>query len=395
MLVSSNIVAAWLVPAGLIVLGTLGGWIVEQLAMRWVRSIVRHVTQRQQSVIAGALRGHITFWGFLVGVGLAYDTLYTLYYSQKNATAQKNVAGLPTVLFSPNNQQLIQNSLLALFVVSLSLMLSRIIIASIVASSASASRPVVSLVTNVTRFIVLAIGFMLVLSVYGINITPWLTTLGVAGLAVSLALTATLTDLVSGVLLLASHQIKIGEFIKLSTGEEGYITDITWRTTTLRQLNDNDVIVPNAKMTTLPVTNLHANTQEVIVTVDLGVAYTADLGQVERVTLEVASEVQQHVPGGVADFTPLVRFNAFSEYSIRVSVTLKAQSDADQLIVKHEFIKRLSVRYKAEGIAIPYPISSVQLNAPEQSSSVSMNGQPSAALGGGQASANSSDASSR
>lgn len=395
MLTSSNIVAAWLVPAGLIALGTLGGWVVEQLAMRWARSIVRHVTQRRQSVLARSLRGHITFWGFLVGVGLAYSTLYTLYNTQKNVAQKNGVSGLSTVLFSSDNQKLIQSSLLALFVISLSMMLSRIVIASIVASSASASRPVVSLVTNVTRFIVLAIGFMLVLSVYNINITPWLTTLGVAGLAVSLALQATLTDLVSGMLLLASHQLEIGEYVKLSTGEEGYITDITWRTTTLRQLNNNEVIVPNTKMTTLPVTNLHANTQGVIVIVDLGVAYTADLEHVERVTLEVASDVLQHVPGGVTDFTPLVRFNTFSEYSIRVSVILKAQSYADQFIVKHEFIKRLRVRYKAEDIAIPYPISSVQLNDPAQSSFESMDGQPGAELGSGQASAKSSDASSR
>lgn len=370
-------VMGWIVPVAIVVAATLAGWVVEQLAMRWLRSIVQHHTQRQQSVIAKSLWGHVTFWGFLLGVGLAYDTLITLYPPTK-----PNQPEFVRVLFSVQGQGYIHDSLLALFVISLTLVLSNIIVSMIVTSSASASRPVVSLVTNVTRFVVLVIGLLLVLSVFQISITPWLTTLGVAGLAVSLALQATLTDFVSGMLLLASRQLEIGEYVKLSSGEEGFITDITWRTTTLRMLNNNIVIVPNSKMTSQPVTNYKSNTQPIVVSVEVGVALGSDLDQVERVTFEVAQDVMKTGQGGVTDFEPLIRFANFGDSSIRMNTIMQAKSYGDQFLVRHEFIKRLRARYDVEGIVIPYPIQRVRL---EQSADGAK----------AQANAKSSEASSR
>jgi small-conductance mechanosensitive channel len=355
-LTASSILMAWIVPVAIVVIATLAGWVVEQIAIRWTRGIARHVSHRRETMVGRALRGHITFWGFLLGVGLAYDYAVTLY--NKGELTQ---SGLPVELFSASDQTFVHDGLRALFVVSLTFMLARVVTAIIVASSATTARPVVSLVTNVTRFIVLAIGFLLVLAVFGVSITPWLTTLGIAGLAVSLALQATLTDLVSGMLLLASRQLTIGEYVKLSTGEEGYISDITWRTTTIRQLSNNVVIVPNSKMTSLPVTNYHIDTQNIGVSVELGVSYNSDLDQVERVTIEVAQEVMRTVKGGMPEFEPSVRFNTLGDYSIRLTVSMQAQQVGDQDLIKHEFIKRLRRRYREEGISIPYPVQTVHL----------------------------------
>ncbi|HEY7975921.1 MAG TPA: mechanosensitive ion channel family protein, partial [Ktedonobacterales bacterium] len=364
------------------------------------RRLARHANHRE-SKVGQALRGHVTFWGFLLGVGLAYDTVVGI-YTQALAQGKPNPTGLPPLLFSVATQTDAHKGLLALFVISLTLMLARVVTVLIVASSATTARPVVSLVTNVTRFIVLIIGFMLVLAVFEVNIAPWLATLGIVGLAVSLALQATLTDLVSGMLLLASRQLIVGEYVKLSTGEEGYISDITWRTTTIRQVSNDVVIVPNSKMTSLPVTNYHSNAQNSGVSVDLGVSYTSDLDLVERATVEVAQDVMRTTPGGVPNFTPTVRFNTLGDYSIRLTVTMQAQEIGDQNLIKHEFIKRLRRRYHDEGISIPYPIQSVQLREPHDSGAVApgrdgAGDDPSGAAssGGPQASVNSSEASSR
>ncbi|MDE3228339.1 MAG: mechanosensitive ion channel family protein, partial [Chloroflexota bacterium] len=262
-------------------------------------------------------------------------------------------------------------------------------VAVIVASAQTTARPVVSLVTNVSRLVVLVIGFLLILSVFDINFTPLLATLGVAGLAASLALQATLTDLVSGMILLASRQIAIGDYVKLNTGEEGYVSDITWRTTTIRQLSNNLVIVPNSKVTSTSVTNFHAVSQSANVSVDVSVSYATDLEQVERVTLEVAQEVMRDVEGGVPDYAPSVRFNMLGDYSIHFSVTMQAQEVTGQYLIKHEFIKRLRARYRDEGIAVPYPTQMVRLAEASAASDVT------AASDAAQASANSSEASSR
>lgn len=384
-LTASNILMEWIVPVAIVAAMTVIGWVVERIVVRWVKGIARHVNRRE-TLVGRALHGHITFWGFLLGVGVASNTL--------DITRQYKVAGLPI-------SDWVHSTLLALFVISLTIMVAGVITGLIVAASATTSRPVVSLVTNLTRFAVLAIGFITVMAVFGVQITPVLTTLGIAGLAVSLALQATLTDLVSGMLLLAARQITIGEYVKLSTGEEGYVQDIAWRTTTIRLPTDTVVIVPNSKMTSLPVTNFHANTDPRAVSVDLGVSYTSDLDQVERATLEVARDVMRTVEGAVSDFEPTVRFHSLGDYSIGLTVTMQALASADPNLIKHEFIKRVRRRYREDGISIPYPIQAVQLReAATQATSdrqASRDGQASSATGqlGPQASANSSDASSR
>jgi small-conductance mechanosensitive channel len=387
---TTNDITAWIIPIVIIVAATLIGWVIERIVVHWATRLARHASHRE-SLVARALRGHVTFWGFLLGVGIAYDNLMTA-YTQAAEQGKSNPIGLPVLVFSADNQKYFHDVLLALFIISLSFMLASVITVLIVSSAANASRPVVSLVTNVTRFIVLVIGFLLVLSVLQVNITPMLTTLGIAGLAVSLALQATLTDLVSGMLLLASRQLAVGEYIKLSTGEEGYISDITWRTTTIRQLSNNVVIVPNSKMTSLPVINFHTNTQHSGVSVELGVSYNSDLEQVERVTIEVARDVMQTVKGGLPDFEPSVRFNTLGDYSIRLSANMQAQEIGDQYLIRHEFIKRLRRRYQQEGITIPYPVQTVHVREPHEPDAAPPTSDGASAA---QASSNSSDASSR
>lgn len=348
-LASSSVLMIWLIPIGTVALTTLAGWIVERLVIRFVKGLTRHLQRRRESIVAVTMRGYITFWGLLVGLGLIHPTIGP---------------HLPEAL-----QVWYTQALLALFVISLSFMLSRVAVTLIRVTATSAARPVVSLISNVVWFITLAIGFLVVLPLFKIDIVPWLTAIGVAGLAVSLALQATLTDLISGMLLLGARQIAVGNYVKLSTGEEGYITDITWRTTTIRQLSNNEIIIPNAKMTTSSVTNYHTPQMKGSVIIDAGVSYASDLNFVERVTIEVGQEVMREVQGGVADFTPLVRFNRFAPYSVRFSVILQCEEFTDQYLIKSEFIRRLRARYRAEGINFPLPSQDVRLSDAGESES--------------------------
>lgn len=208
---------------------------------------------------------------------------------------------------------------------------------------------------NIARIAVLAVGVLVLLQTLGVSIAPLLTALGVGGLAVALALQDTLANLFAGVHILASRKVKLGDYIQLSTGEEGYVVDINWRNTVVHQLPDNDLIVPNAQLANATVTNTHRPTRQLSVPVQLEVGYDCDLAQVERVTVDVGTEVMREVDGGVPDHEPTVRFHTFGEYGIGFSASLRADEFADQYLVKHEFIKRLHRRYRDEGITIPVP----------------------------------------
>ncbi|MFF5859200.1 mechanosensitive ion channel family protein [Streptomyces sp. NPDC012751] len=214
---------------------------------------------------------------------------------------------------------------------------------------------------NITRVLVLAIGFLIVLQTLGVSIAPLLTALGVGGLAVALALQDTLANLFAGIHILASKTVQPGDYIRLSSGEEGYVVDINWRQTTVRQLSNNLVVIPNGQLAKSNMTNFTQPEQTLTVLVQVGVGYDSDLEQVERVTAEVVAEVMADVAGADPDHEPAIRFHTFGDSRIGFTVILGVGEFSDQFRIKHEFIKRLHRRYRAEGIRIPPPARTVAL----------------------------------
>lgn len=215
--------------------------------------------------------------------------------------------------------------------------------------------PVTSLTQTIAWMVIVGIGLLVILNGLGVSITPMLTALGVGGLAVALALQEPLGNLFAGLTTTAAGQIRVGDYVKLDSGVEGYVADFGWRSTRIRMLAGNLVLVPNSKLSQAVVTNFHLPANDLAVLVDVSVDYDSDLAKVERVTTEVAQSVMREVPGGVPEFSPFVRFHTFADSSINFSVIMRAKEFVDQFLVKHEFVKRLHSRYAAEGIVIPFP----------------------------------------
>jgi len=215
--------------------------------------------------------------------------------------------------------------------------------------------PSASILGSLAEASIYIFGALILLQTFGVSIAPILTALGVGGLAVALALQDTLSNLFSGLHILLTRQIKVGDFIKLSTGEEGNVTDISWRNTMIKAWNNNMIIVPNQKIASLILINYDMPNRELAVLVAASVTYDSDLERVERITIEVAKEVMMKVVGSFDDFEPVVRFNTFGESSINFNVVLRVKEFGDQFILKHQFIKSLHLRYRQEGIEIPFP----------------------------------------
>lgn len=221
-----------------------------------------------------------------------------------------------------------------------------------------------SIFVNITRVVIIALGLLVLLQSLGVSVTPMLTALGVGGLAVALALQGTLANLFAGIQVLASKKVQPGDFVRLDSGEDGYVVDINWRNTTIRQLAGNIIVVPNARLGDTIVTNFYQPAKEMSVLVQVGVSYGSDLEQVERVTIEVAREVMTTVAGGVPEHEPFIRYHTFADSSVNFSVILKAAEYTDQYLIVHEFIKRLHRRYRETGIEIPFPIRTIVQSQP-------------------------------
>ena len=219
--------------------------------------------------------------------------------------------------------------------------------------------PRTTLLNAIVNVIIYAMGILVILQYYGISIAPILTALGVGGMAVALALQETLANIFSGLHLILSKQLRLGDYIKLSSNEEGRVTDITWRFTTITPVGDgNMVVIPNQKIASAIITNYSLPRKDIIIKIPIGVAYNSDLEQVERVTLEVATKVLEEVDQEI-DIAPAVRFHTFGESSIDFNVILHSSNFDHQFILKHEFIKALTKRYREEGIEIPFPIRTI------------------------------------
>ena len=202
-------------------------------------------------------------------------------------------------------------------------------------------------------------GLLILMDSFGVSITPLLASLGIGSLAVALALQPTLENFFSGIQIIVDKPIKIGQFIKLDSGEEGYVAKVGWRSTWIRMLPNNVVVIPNKILVSSKILNYYYPETEMAVLVQVGVHYEADLKRVEKVTIEVAREVMKTVQGGVPGFEPFIRYHTFNDFSIDFTVILRAKEFVDNYLIKHEFIKRLHERYNKEGIIIPYPIRAI------------------------------------
>lgn len=221
----------------------------------------------------------------------------------------------------------------------------------------------VSLVNLLIRVVGGLIVLALVLSVIGVPVAPLLTLLAGSSLGLSLALREPLSNLFAGLQIVASNRVRPGAYVRLASGEEGYIADVRWSDTTIRQLGNATVVVPNTVLTTALLTDYNPPDCELALVIPIGVHYRSDLRQVERVTLEVARAVTEEVAGAVKEFQPFLRFSELGDYAIKGSVILRVRSYVDQYLVRHEFIQRLHLRYAEEGIAIPFPIVTVAHDA--------------------------------
>lgn len=221
--------------------------------------------------------------------------------------------------------------------------------------------PKTTLLNAIVNGIIYAMGILVVLQYYGISIAPILTALGVGGMAVALALQETLANIFSGLHLILSKQLRLGDYVHLSSGEEGRVTDITWRFTTIVPVGEgNMVVIPNQKIASSIITNYSMPRHDILIKIPVGVAYDSDLQKVEEVTLDVARQVLTQLNERLdKDRQPAVRFYNFGDSSIDFNVLLHSARFDNQFLLKHEFIKALTARYREEGIEIPFPIRTI------------------------------------
>lgn len=329
------------IPLGIIVAGVVAGLFLEKVILRWLHILAERTEWEVDNIVVQSIRGVPIFWGAAGGVYLA---ILTLDISDRIA----DVLG---------------KMLIVAILWSVTIIAARVTatLTSTYGSRDVSFLPATSLIPGLTRLLIYIVGFLIILSSLEISIAPLLTALGVGGLAVALALQNTLSNVFAGLYLIASRQINPGDYVRLDSGQEGYAVDIDWRSTIVRTVLGNTVIIPNATMASSIVTNFSLHRREIQIKIPIAVDYESDLRKVERVTLEVARETVSAINPALARFEPHLYFHTFGEFSLNLTVVVAVHDFFDQYRLRHEFMIAIMKRYKEEGINIPFPIKEFEM----------------------------------
>ena len=333
-----------LVQPSIVFLATFAAaYIARALILRALGTWTARTRIKAGQIVFDSLRGPTVLWVLILALHVAIQS-----------------SELPHVV----TERWAPNVLIVLWGASFTLMLMRIAgeIVRNWGAQIPGALPVTTLTQTLAQLGVLILGILVILSAEDIKITPILTALGVGGLAVALALQDTLSNLFAGFYMAVARQISPGDYVKLNSGEEGYVADITWRSTTFRSLSNNLIIVPNAKLAQAIVTNYHLPDRRMSASVQVPVSYAADPDHVTRVLLDVATRAAAEIPGMPADPAPSVTFEpGFGDFALGFSVNYYVSEFSQQFNVRQELRRRILVRLRQEGIEIPFPTHTVRL----------------------------------
>jgi small-conductance mechanosensitive channel len=323
-----------LVTAGfIVVIALIVGFIVERILVGSLRRFAARTEGKIDDVIAAAIKGMSRWIFLLIGLYYAVPFLPIPETMHKDVTLGFKIATL-----------LIAIVMMARFASGIAAHYAH----RLLPSSVSMAKVIVNVV-------VFTVGLLMIFDTMGIKITPILTALGVGGLAVALALQDTLANFFAGITILASKQIRPGDYIRLDGGQEGVVYDVNWRTTTLRVPRNQFVIVPNTKLAQAIVSNFNVNEHALSLPVTASVTYGSDLAKVERIAKEAANDIIKRVEGSLPAAEPVVRFHTFADLGIKFDVIIRSKQYTDQGLLRSELIKALQARFNAEGVEIPSP----------------------------------------
>ena len=129
------------------------------------------------------------------------------------------------------------------------------------------------LIRRLGGMVIYGVGALLVMDVFGINISPLVAGMGLGGLAVALAIQPTLANLFAGTYVMTEGVIATGDYIQLENGLKGYVVEVGWRSTRIRDWRNNLVVVPNSKFAETIITNYQQPSNAVNVYFECGTSY--------------------------------------------------------------------------------------------------------------------------
>lgn len=215
------------------------------------------------------------------------------------------------------------------------------------------------LINNASKVVAFALAIYFIFLAWNIDVTAWLASAGIVGLALSFAAKDTLSNLFAGVSIVADAPYKIGDFITLDTGERGMVSYIGLRSTRIMTRDDVEITIPNGIIGNAKIINEAGGPSEKHrIRIPVGVAYGSDIDVVDAALASVAKEHHEvcETP------EPRVRFRRFGESSLDFELLCWIDRPVDRGRMTHELNCAVYRKFRDEGIEIPFPQRDVHLH---------------------------------
>ena len=332
-------ISLWIIPLMIVITGTLFGFLFKKFIHSQLKIAAKKSKWEIDDLLLKSIESQIVFWFFLISLSV----------------------GLQDIKIAEVYGTYISQILIILVISSVTHAAANLTNGILIIWSKKQGRgfPSTSMFSNFVVITVYVTGLLIILDSLKISIAPMLTALGVGGIAVSLALKDTLSDVFAGLHILLSKKVQPGDFVSLDSGEMGYIKNITWRNTTMLERANNIIHIPNNQLSSAIVKNYDSNDPSFSVKIPMGISYDSNLEEVEKIVLEVANEIHSSMKETNKSSKPALKFRKFGESSIDFMVYFKGNNYGDQNPIIHQFIKKIHNRFKLEGIEIPFPIRTI------------------------------------
>jgi small-conductance mechanosensitive channel len=208
-----------------------------------------------------------------------------------------------------------------------------------------------SIISNLIIIFLIVGGAYVILRIWSLDLSPLLTSAGIAGAVAAIASRDSLSDFLGGITIFLDRPYHIGDFVVLTGGERGEVVNIGIRSTSIRTRDDVYIFVPNSVMVSAKILNESSLIPQYRVKCRVGVAYNSDLIEVETVILDSLKDN----PFILQEPEPRVRYRNFSDWAVELEVLAWIKDPCNRGFAKDMMIRGIHQAFRDGKIDIPFP----------------------------------------
>ncbi len=228
-------------------------------------------------------------------------------------------------------------------------------------------------ITSLLQYVIVAVGLSMVLSTLGLRWSQVQWLVAALGVGLGFGLQEIFANFISGLILLFERPVRVGDVVTIGD-MSGKVTRIQIRATTIRDMDNKEIVVPNKTFITERFVNWTLSDQVTRVVIQVGIAYGADVAQAVRLLLELACA---H-PKVMDEPAPQAVLVGFGDSALNIELQVYAEELVHRSDVRHELYSAIYAAFSRHGIEIPYPQRDVHVKSVTAASALVTSPQPSA-----------------